>query len=172
MIKRLALSSILMAISVVMLFIGSIWPVRIAMSVIASAITTVAVIECGHKYAWLTYIGTSIISFLLIPNKLIVYGYILLLGFYPIIKLYIERINKLIPEWIIKLIVFNIVLVISYFALKYFLLPSLDVELVMFIFKNLALIVAALEVVFAVYDLALSYIIGFYHQRLRRNIRL
>jgi len=172
MIKRLTLSSILMAVSVVMLFIGSIWPVRIAMSVIASAITTVTVIECGHKYAWLTFIGTAIISFLLIPKKLIVYGYILLLGYYPIIKLYIERINKLIPEWIIKLIVFNIVLVISYFALNYFMLPSLDAELVVFFFKHLAFIIAALEVVFAVYDLVLSYIIGFYNQRLRRNIRI
>ena len=172
MVKRIAVSSIIMALSVVCLFVGSIWPVKIAMCLMASALTTIAVIECGHKYAWLTFFGAAIISFLVIPKKFIVYFYIFFLGYYPIIKLYIERINRLFPEWIIKLILFNIGLIIAYFSLNRFLLPSLDRELVMFVFKYLAALIATSEVIFVVYDLGLSYIINFYNQRLRRNIKL
>lgn len=172
MIKKIALSSVLMGLCVVCLFIGSIWPVKVAMSLMVSAVISIAVIECGHKYAWLIYIGTAAISFLVIPKKMLVYMFIALLGFYPIIKLYIERINKLWIEWIIKLLCFNIALVIAYFAIYYFLLPSLDIELVSFIFKYLAFIVAVLEVIFAVYDLGMSYFISYYNQKLRRFIKL
>ena len=172
MIKRIALSSILLALSVVSLFIGSIWPIKIAMCVMASAISAVSVIECGHKYAWLTFIGTSLLAFLLIPKKLIVYVYMLLLGYYPIIKLYIEKIGKLVPEWFLKLVIYNIAIVAGYFILNTTLLPTLDAKLVALIFKYLALFVASIEVLFVVFDLGLSYFIGFYNTRLRRNIRL
>ena len=172
MIKKIALSSVLMGLCVVCLFIGSIWPVKIATSLMVSAVVSISVIECGHKYAWLIYIGTAIISFLLIPKKLIVYGFIALLGFYPIIKLYIERLNKMWLEWIIKLVCFNIALALAYFALNYFLLPSLDIALIGFIFKYLAFIIAVLEVSFVVYDLGMSYFVSYYQQKLRRFIKL
>ncbi|MBE7039056.1 MAG: hypothetical protein E7404_09175 [Ruminococcaceae bacterium] len=172
MIKKLAISSVLMGLCIVCLFIGSIWPVKIAMCLMASFIVSIVVVECGHKYAWLVYIGVTIISFLLIPKKIIVYGFIAFLGFYPIIKLYIERLNKLWVEWIAKFIFFNIILILAYFALNYFLLPSLDIALVGFVFKYIASIIAVSEIVFLIYDLAVSYFISYYRQNLRRYIKI
>ncbi len=172
MIKKIALSSVLMALVVVSLFVGSIWPVKIAMSLAASLVISVVVIECGHKFAWLVYFGCSFISFLIIPKKMLVYGFILFLGYYPIIKLYIERPGKLILEWVIKLLCFNIILAVSFFAAKIFLLPSLDASLVGFVFKYIAAIIAISEVFFVVYDLGISFFISYYQKKLRGFIKL
>ncbi|MBE7040140.1 MAG: hypothetical protein E7398_05380 [Ruminococcaceae bacterium] len=172
MIKKLAVSSVLMGLCIVCLFIGSIWPVKIAMSFMASLIVSIVVVECGHKYAWLVYIGIAIISFLLIPKKFIVYSFIGFLGFYPIVKLYIEKLNRLWVEWIVKFIFFNIILILAYFALNYFLLPSLDIALVGFVFKYIASIIAVSEIFFLVYDLGISYFINYYQQKLRRYIKI
>lgn len=170
--NKITLPAILTGLCIVCLLIGSIWPVKAAMSIAASFIITVIVCECGHKHAWLSYIAVSVISFLLIPKKMIVYVFILLFGFYPILKHYIEKLSKLTLEWIIKLLCFNIALIIAYFVINQFLIPWLDAEFVGFIFKYIAAIIAALEAMFVVYDLGLSYFIKVYYERIRSIIRL
>jgi len=167
MVKKLSVASLLTALSVVSLFVASVWPVRIAMTALASVLTAVIVMECNHKYAWLSYLAVSIIAFLMIPKKSVVYVYIAFLGYYPIIKLYIERLDRLLHEWIIKILFFSGMQVLAYFGLVTFFMSAINSGITDLIFKNLALVVATLEVLFVVYDLALSYFIGFYNTRLR-----
>lgn len=170
--NKITLPAILTGLCAVCLFIGSIWPVKVAMSIAASFIITVIVCECGHKYAWLSYVAVSVIAFLLIPKKMIVYVFILLFGFYPILKHYIEKLSKLTLEWIIKLLCFNTALLIAYFVVNQVLIPWLDTELVRFIFKYIAAIIAVSEAMFVVYDLGLSYFVKIYYERIRSIIKL
>lgn len=167
--KKIAVSSLLMALSVVTLLLGSVLPVTAAMCFLASAITAVTVVECNDKYAAINFLGVSIISFLFIPKKSIVYFYIAFLGYYPILKLYIERLNNLLKEWIVKILFFNLLLVIAYFIIKSFFLPVIDKELIIFIFKYLAAILAVAEILFVIYDIGLTYFIEFYNNRIRKR---
>lgn len=169
MTKKLAVASIYAAMSVVSLLVASLFPVRISMCIIASLITAIVTIECGHKYAWLTFLSVSIISFLLIPKKSVVYIYILFLGYYPILKLYIERLAHLIHEWIAKIVFFSIILIIAHFSFKTFFMPSFDTEIIKLIYKHLAAIFALANVIFIVYDFGLTFIISFYIHRIKKN---
>ncbi len=171
MAKKLATASIFAAISVISLLLASLFPIRIAMCVIASLITSIVTIECGHKYAWLTFFAVSAIAFLLIPKKSIVYIYILFLGYYPILKLYIERFDSLLHEWIAKIVFFSIILIVAYFSFKAFFMPSFDTELIKLIYRHLAFIFATANVLFVVYDFGLSFIISFYIHRIKNNYK-
>lgn len=166
--KKIAISSIMTALCVVALFTGSILPITIAMCFLASAIGSVNILECGKKYALLSYVAVCIISFLFIPKKFIVYLYIFILGYYPLIKLFIEKFNNLLKEWILKILFFTILLIATYFVMQNFFLPSLDKKLVEFFFSHIATIIAISEVAFIVYDIGLTYFIDFYIRRIKR----
>ena len=110
-----------MALTVVCLFGASTLPTgRVALMAITSVFGALIISEYGVKDGWIHYIGVSILSLLLIPKKMMVLIYILFLGYYPVIKLYIERLNKRWLEWIIKIVVFNVILVTAYTIFKLF----------------------------------------------------
>ena len=106
--KRIVVSGVLVALSVIILYLGcAIEVLDITMSAMVSLLVVVIVIEMGYSYAWLTYIATAILSVLLLPQKSPAIFYACFMGFYPILKSYIERIGSGLVRWIIKLIVGN-----------------------------------------------------------------
>ncbi|MBE6533367.1 MAG: hypothetical protein E7678_00125 [Ruminococcaceae bacterium] len=168
-IKQLTFSAMLAALGVIFLGIGALLEVLdISMAVIASFCVIIAVIEYGKGTPWMVYGAISILSFLLIPNKLPAIFFALFFGFYPIIKEKLERKNKVIC-WVLKEIIFNVCLAII--MLLYFLL----------FFQGFAiaiplpwLIVAAVllcEAIFVLYDIALTRIITFYVIKLRHRFK-
>ena len=46
------------------------------------------------KSAWITYIATSILSFILVTDKECMMMYVIFFGYYPIVRDYFEKINK------------------------------------------------------------------------------
>ena len=163
MTKRIAFSAIAMALTVVCLFGASTIPTaKISLLAIATVFGAVTVYEYGPKYGFIHYIGVSILSLLLAPKKSTVLIYIVFLGYYPLVKLYIEQIDKVVKEWVIKIIFFNVFLVIAYTIFKMFLIPIFNTTIVVFILKYLALIIIGLELVFVIYDVVLSYLIAYY----------
>lgn len=64
--------------------------------------------ECGLAYGWAGYIAISLISFLIVPEKTAVLPYAMFFGIYALVKSHIERLDKLIIEWILKFAFFNL----------------------------------------------------------------
>ncbi len=171
MAKRIAFSAILMALAVVTLFGASVLPTaKIAILAITSVFGAITVAEYGAKYGAVHYIGVSILAFLLIPKKMMVIIYFIFLGYYPIVKMYIERINKRGAEWLIKLLIFNLFLIVSYFIFNAFFLPAMESVTVLIALKYLPALIVASEAVFVIYDYVLSYIITYYYQMVRTKI--
>ena len=63
---------------------------------------------------------------------------------------------------------FNILLLVFYIAFKLFFMPIFNATLTTLLLQYLGVVIIALEVIFVVYDLALSYMIGYFDQVLRR----
>ena len=85
--KYLALSSVLSALGVILLYLGSILQLLdLTMVAIASLIVTFAVIEMKGRYPLMIWGVTSFLSLLLLPDKFGALCYFLLCGFYPILK--------------------------------------------------------------------------------------
>ena len=148
------------ALSVAIMYAGSLFDLLdMTMAALASFLTVVVVIELGGIYPLGLYFSSSVLSFLLLPQKSVSLIYILFFGFYPIIKRYFER-TKMLISWILKFGTFNILLVVYYFIVKLF-FPN-DIEL-------LKIPVAILlNVIFVCFDLALSLFVAAYVRRFRK----
>ncbi len=169
MVKRVTFSAIAMALSVICLYgAGALSTGRVAALALASLFGGICISLYGVRYGVALYVGTSILCLLFIPNRMLTLIYILFIGYYPIVKLYIERLDKLWAEWILKILYFNIILIIIYVLFKLFFMPFFSSAVVLLAFRYLGAVIIALEIIFVVYDLAFSYMIGYFEQFLRR----
>lgn len=94
--KRLAICAMLSALGVVILYFGALLEVfELCVVALTAMLMVPIVIEYGRGYPWGIYLTTTVLSLLLLPQKMpgVVY---LLFGFYPIVKAYLERL----PRWI------------------------------------------------------------------------
>lgn len=163
--RAMALSAILCALGVVILYLGSIITVLdLTATAAASIVVVFAVIELQGIYPYLIYIVTAVLSMLLLPNKFIGFMYLLFGGIYPIVKSKFEKIN-LIAAWVLKFSFFNLSLSFMIFIMVYIIgMPDTGLAF------SLPVILGG-NAVFLLYDIALSKLILFYIVRLRGIIK-
>lgn len=172
MVKRVTFSAIGIALTVIFLYAASVLSTgKLAALALSSLLCGVCICQYGIRYGMAVYIGSSILSLLLIPNRMFTIIYVLLIGYYPVIKLLIERLNKIWLEWVLKVLFFNIILFFLYMIFTIFFMPGLDSAIVTLALKYAGWIVVGMEVVFVLYDLAFSYMIGYFNQFVRRISR-
>lgn len=165
--KRVVISGVLVAFSVVIMFLGCYIEVfDLALSAIVSLIIVIVVIEMGFPYAWLTYVATAILSLLLLPNRSPAVFYTFFLGYYPIIKSYVERLGSAVLRWVIKLAAGNVALALMFAFMKLFLPEEFEGGWMLVITYIVGL------VAFITYDIALSKLITLYFARIRDRLRL
>ncbi|MGG7177522.1 hypothetical protein ACQPU1_08025 [Clostridium paraputrificum] len=159
--KDITLGGIMVALSVVTLYLTSVIPINtIAILTIASAFIPICIIRSNIKTASFVYVATTIISFFIVPiNYVLMYA--LMFGIYGIVKHLIEKIDKLPIEIFIKLVFFNVILVIGLVFMKS-LLGDLNINLPTW----LLFIVA--QPVFLIYDYALTVLISYYLEKLHK----
>ena len=88
------------------------------------------------------------------------------MGFYPIVKSYIEKINSSAVRWCLKLIVANVAFFGIFLVMKYFMPDQLETETMMLVLYVLA------NVAFVLYDYAVSKLITAYFYKLRERLRI
>ncbi len=171
--KALVLSAIFSALSVLLLLLGSVIDVLdLTVAMLASMLVCAILIEVGKFWPWLTYAVTTVISLLLLPNKLPAVIF-LLTGWYPIIKQLLERMRKWIA-WSLKLLIFNMLLT-SFLLISASFFPNADIfTLIEAIPReaNIALTYALGNLVFVLYDIALSKLITYYVFVLRDRLKI
>ena len=165
--KRLAVCAMLSALGVVILGIGSLVSVMdISMAVIASLFCVFAVIEYGGASPWLIFVVTGVLS-LLLPQKAPAAMYLLFFGYYPIIKEKLEKKKKAVA-WILKEAIFQVALAVMLLLYHFvFLSPGTTPPWTMYV-----LLAVIAEVVFPIYDIALTRLITLYLFQLRKRFRI
>lgn len=161
--KDITLGGIVVALSIVTLYFTNILPANtLALLGIASCFIPVVIMRSNIKTAIFVYLSTTIISFFLIPiNYVLMYG--MFFGIYGIVKYFIEKLNKMPLEIALKLVFFNIMLLLGIFVMNSF-LGNLQINIPIWI-----LFIAA-QAIFLVYDYALTGIISFYLNRFHKLI--
>ena len=157
----------LTAMSVVVLYLGSVFEVMdLTISCAASITVLFCAVELGNKYAFAVYAGTSVLSLILVPNKWIAVYFIIFFGIMPITKKIFEKTGKIF-SWVLKIAAFNAEIFTFYFiakALDFFAesesgLPYL---LAMLVLANAAFILA---------DILYTLLFGIYDKKYRARIR-
>jgi hypothetical protein len=163
--RKIAFSAILAALSVVLLYIGSISVLDMSSVVICALLTMLAVVEAGEKYAWLTALVTGALSLLLLPVKLPAVLYLFFGGIYPILKARMEKTPYWL-SWLFKISTLDTML-LGTIALSKLVFTA---EEPFFDFTGIVLLVGT--VFFIVYDLALTTCVTAYITRLRKRLGL
>lgn len=125
---QLAVCSIITALSTVLLFLGGItFVLAYAMPMLVGLGMIMIKTTFGARSAWITYIATSLLSFILVTDKECMLMYVMLFGYYPIIKDTIDNIKHKPIIIAVKLIIFNSMLALCQIILFFvFGLPFLE----------------------------------------------
>lgn len=160
-VKRIALTAMMTALSVVILCLGSFFDtLDLTMAALASLCIVLAMIELGGSQALMIYLATTLLALLLLPQKLIAVEYALFAGCYPLIKSFAERLNRLL-SWVVKLIFANLSLTLLILVGR--LLFSLPTEQGWLLAATYILV----NVTVIVFDIALTKLITFYYVKLQ-----
>ena len=166
--KIIAYSGVATALSVVMLFLGSIfWVLGYTMPLVASLVMIILLDSISQKSALLTFISTSIISFILLNDKECVLLYILFFGYYPLIR---DKINDIKPKflsYLLKFVTFNAAMVLTQVLCVYvFGIPFDD----MLGKWGIVLFVLCLNLVFVVFDKLYTLLLKLYRIKLKKKV--
>ena len=165
--KRIIVCGVLTALSVLILYLGCVIEVLdLTMSAIVSLLVVVIVIEMGYRYSWLTFLATSILSLVMLPQKTPAIFYACFMGFYPIIKSHVERIGSALWRWVLKLIAGNAAIGLMLLFFSLFVPEEIETGAMLWITYSLAL------VAFIMYDVALTKLITIYFRIIRDRVKI
>ncbi|MBC5788037.1 MULTISPECIES: hypothetical protein [Clostridiaceae] len=165
--QKVALGGMVTALSIVLMFFTGIFPFAMfALPGIAGVLLVLIVMELGRKYALVVYIGVSILSIFISPDREAALFYIILLGYYPILKSVLEQIPSRIVEYLCKLLLISIVTVAGYLAVVY-LFGMEDIETNPWLLAGGFVFVI---ITFFIYDLAITQLVQLYQEKFRKQI--
>ena len=165
--RHLATAAVLAALATVLLGVGALFDVLdISMAFLASLTVTFAVIELGGYYPYLVYLATSVLAFLLLPNKSPALFFAAFTGYYPILKYLFESYFARPVAWLFKFFSFAVaVLAAGFLAVRV-------LSLFEWVWNPLFLLLIPLSLLFFfLYDVALTRLITVYLVRLARYFR-
>jgi hypothetical protein len=165
--KEIAFGAVLSALGIALLWLGGAVPTgRLALVALAAMLPAAAVASFGLPLGFAVYGVTALLALLLLPNKFCTAAYGLVLGWYAPVKSLIERLDRAALEWAVKLVLFaavSAVLAIMGKKLLAAFLPTLALP-------SAGLLIPALVVVFVLYDIAFTGVIGFYRTRIAPHL--
>ena len=160
----LAFSSVLCAVAVMLMFATGLFPfATYAIPAAAGAFLMAVYIEAGPKYAYMVFIGAAILSLFLCADKEAAVLFALFFGHYPVTKAYVERIRFTPLCWAVKIILFNLLVVASYYIVfSLFMTPQLLEDFSDFGKYTAIILMGMGNLVFILYDVGLTRVVTLY----------
>lgn len=166
--KVIAYSGVATALSVVMLFLGSIfWVLGYTMPLVASLVMIILLDSISQKSALLTFVSTSVISFILLNDKECVLLYVLFFGYYPLIR---DKINEIKPKflsYLLKFVTFNAAMVLTQILCVYVFGIPFDNMLGKW---GIVVFALCLNLVFVVFDKLYTLLLRLYRIKLKKKV--
>ena len=163
---KLTLCAVLAGLSFACLYLGNLTGVFDLCAVVVGALCTAfAVIEFGGVWPWLLCAVTSVLSLVLLPDKMVALEYIFLGGIYPILKRAFESRGRLI-SLALKAVYCNVSLTVVVLLIKFVFVSEENASMIVW------LIYLVGNAFFFIFDYSLTTFISFYLFRLRRKLRI
>ena len=170
---KIAVSGVLGALALVCLLLTVFPFATYALPALASVFFMPVVIECGRRWALGLYAAVALLALLVAPDIEARLLFVFFFGYYPIFKSWAEQQSR-VTEWVVKLALFNIAVVASYallsvvgFSFEAFMIPGVSLSLT----AVLAVFLLVGNVVFVLYDSALTRMIPLYFVRFQPIFR-
>ena len=166
--RRAALSAMLGALSLVILYLASLsLSGRLGIVALAGLVPGAAVVSGGLGAGLLCYGVAGVLGLLLLPDKGLALLYLIFFGLYPVVKSLAEGLRHRVLEWATKLAFFNLALCLFWFVLGAIFVPLLPAAITQAVW----IVFLVGNGVFVAYDYGFSRLISFYMARIDRAIR-
>ncbi len=163
--KEVALAGMLTALAVVILFLGSLVELLdLSAAALAALVVMVAVIELGNGKAFAVYLAAAVLSVLMFPKTASIV-FAAFIGFYPVLKVYLDKIPAKAAQYMVKLILFNGFLVLIVWITETLLSLPTDwgsLGKALYILGNVA---------FILFDFAIGRLAVFYIVKIKNRLR-
>ena len=168
---RLAFCSVITALCTAVMFMTGIIPASTyALPALSGVMMIPVVVEFGAGWGMLVYAAVSLLSFFIAADKEAVLCFIIFFGYYPALKAVLEKTGRRVICFILKFVIFNITAIAEFFiAVKILGLPS-DSLTVFGVYVPWAFLALG-NLVFLLYDYALSLLVVSYYKKFSRSIR-
>ena len=157
---NIAKGGLFTALTILFLYVSSIVPTsRLFFMALAASMIPISIISTNVRNSVVVYAAASLLS-LLLALRGIAFMYIVFFGLYGFVKYYVERLRKVVLEFVLKLLFFNSSLYLIYLIYKVFTfgLPRVNIPIYY--------VIAGLQVVFIIYDYAMTILISSMNKRL------
>ena len=165
--QKIALCGMLGALSVVLLLLGSALQIGTYAAPMLAAFLLIPVLEeYGTRYALTLYVCVAILAVLFVPETELALFYVLVMGYYPVLRVKLNGVKSTLLRWVLKFAVFNAGTVLVYLLL----FAVLD-ELLADGVGMLAALLAAGNLSFWLCDRALAALTRYYHVILKPKLK-
>lgn len=162
---QLAFSGICLGISVILIFAGGILPgIEMTCFALAGLVLGFAIYENGIKGGAMVYIGTVLLSFVLVPNKMAIVPYALFFGIYPFVKYVAEKIERPAGQIAAKAVFSMAILGGAYFLMEDLFFGNGNLPDI-----ASGLLIPAFGLVALLYDYIFTLALNIYRQRVKRD---
>jgi len=170
--QKIALCGMLGALSVVLLLLGSALQIGTYAAPMLAAFLLIPVLEeYGTRYALTLYVCVAILAVLFVPETELALFYVLVMGYYPVLRVKLNGVKSTLLRWVLKFAVFNVGTVLVYLLLFALLGPAVLDELLADGIGMLAALLAAGNLSFWLCDRALAALTRYYHVILKPKLK-
>ena len=160
---QIALGGVLAAGALVMLWLACVAPSgQLGLTAVGGLFPMAATVTAGRAAGYLCWGAAGLLGLILLPDKGVALLYLIFLGLYPVVKGAVESLRRLPLEWALKLAFFNLALTLCWSLFRELFLPALPDWLT----GSLPVLYGAGNVVFVLYDIGLSRLVGWLRFRL------
>ena len=159
--KKIAYTGILLALNIILLLLSNIIPINTVFFMgLDSFLISIVIMEYGFKLGILFYIASSVLSFLVLPNKAQWLIYIFTFGIYGLIKYLVEKDRPFYIDILLKLVYANLSILSLYFMIKGIIYIPINIFTIL-----------VFQFAFLIYDYVYTLFIDYYEQRIRKIIK-
>lgn len=160
--KIVALSGVLLAFAMALLFLKTVIPVwDFTIYIFISFFTGIILQEGNDRWSWVYFSALVVLSLILPVNKLSFLLFYTFFGYYGIIKYYIEKLKTKYIGFILKIGLVNLALILNYLVAKSF-LPSIFGGVI-----QLYILIPVATVFIFIYDYIYTLAMVFYNSRIK-----
>ena len=155
--RRTAVGGIAAALGITVMYLGSVVDV-LDLSAFASFLLIAVISESGRRDALCVFAVTALLSWLLLPNRSPALLYTVFLGYYPMLKITLDRLGR-VAGTVLKLVILNAAVTAAYFISHLIFASGADDTWLWYPLVNAA---------FIIYDIALGRAVRLWVLKLRR----
>ncbi|MBR3149605.1 MAG: hypothetical protein IKF64_05485 [Eubacterium sp.] len=165
--KAVAFSGMFAALQLVLLFLGStMWVLCYSAPLFCGLVMIILKESAGVKYCVLSYIASSIIGILFLPDKECVLTYVFFFGYYTIIRDYLNKPAKWL-SYVLKFLLYNASIGLSQLMLIYVFHIPFDNELGKL---GIPLLIFGFNFVFVFYELLFPRLTKLYYVKYKSRV--